>query len=261
LASGIERYQKDIEKLVKQGAKLVMALQREQSPDVTVKSDIPEQELKKLPDFAGNYQAWYSESLALVSQLLPERVDDFRGYYAPKGTRKDILYSNYTISDCLRGTTVRQFERIIAGPASAIGPMYQQFNIVQGLMNRFASSLYDIKTLVHADLLDDELLAAEELNERGFQRAAGAVAGVVLEGHLNAVCDRHGVSLRKKDPAISDLNDALKTASIVETATWRFIQHLGDLRNKCDHKKSSDPTQIEVSELIGGVRKITKTVI
>lgn len=87
------------------------------------------------------------------------------------------------------------------------------------------------------------------------------MAGVVLEGHLAAVCERHKLALRKKDPSISDLNDALKTASIVDVVQWRFVQHLGDLRNKCDHKKSTDPTKDEVAEMIEGVRKITKTLL
>jgi hypothetical protein len=94
----------------------------------------------------------------------------------------------------------------------------------------------------------------------GIQRGAGAIAGVVLEAHLAAVCGRRAIAIRKKDPTISDLNDALKTAATIETPTWRFIQHLGDLRNKCDHKKQSDPSKDDVIELIDGVRKITKTV-
>ncbi|MPZ59401.1 MAG: hypothetical protein GEU91_23545 [Rhizobiales bacterium] len=261
MANAAERYQSDLERLIKQGGKLVLSLQRLAKPDAETKTDLSEDELKNLPDFHLNYQAWYSESLAVVSQLIPERVSDFQAYYAPKGPRKEILFSNYTISDALRGTTVRQYGDVTAGPAAAIRPMYQQYNIVAGLRNRFASTLYDIKTLVHADLLDDELHAAEELNAKGFQRGAGAIAGVVLESHLAAVSKRHNITLRKKDPTISDLNDALKNASVTETPTWRFIQHLGDLRNKCDHKKPTEPTKDDVRELIEGVRKITKTVL
>jgi hypothetical protein len=261
MTNAAERYQKDLDRLVSQGGKLVLSLQRQTQPDAEVKTDLSEEEVKNLPDFGSNYQAWYSESLAVISQLVPERISDFQAYYAPKGPRKEILFSNYTISDALRGTTVKRYGDVIAGPGSAIGPMYQQHNIVAGLRNRFASTLYDIRTLVHADLLDDELHSAEELNAKGFQRGAGAIAGVVLESHLAAVSQRHGIALRKKDPAISDLNDALRNASVTEISTWRFIQHLGDLRNKCDHKKSTEPTKDDVGELIEGVRKITKTVL
>lgn len=194
----------------------------------------------------------------LVSLFLKE---DFRSYYAPKAARKEIRYSNYTMSDYLRGTTISRAGEVIVGPSAGNAAMFQQFNIISGLANRFASTLYDIKTLLHADLIDDELHAADELNKKGFQRGAGAMAGVVLEGHLAAVCERHNITVRKKDPSISELNDALKAASIADVAQWRFIQHLGDLRNKCDHKKATEPTKEEVTSLIEGVRKITKTLL
>jgi hypothetical protein len=139
-------------------------------------------------------------------------------------------------------------------------PMYQQYLMVDGLKKRFESTLFDIRTLVQADLFDDELAAAEELNKKGFRRGGGAVAGVVLERHLLGVCHRHKLPIRKKDPAISDLNDALKSSNIVDIPTWRFIQHLADLRNKCDHSRKAEPTEDEVKQLIEGVRRITKTV-
>ncbi|MBY5639521.1 hypothetical protein HFO39_33050 [Rhizobium leguminosarum] len=58
-----------------------------------------------------------------------------------------------------------------------------------------------------------------------------------------AVCARHQITLRKRDPSIAELNDALKTASVADVAQWRFVQHLGDLRNKCDHQKVVDPSK------------------
>lgn len=261
MPSAFDRYTKDITRLAAQGGKLALKMQLDADPEAPVVHPFTAEELKNLPDIRSTYQQWYSEALAIVSQLIPEREEDFRSYYAPKGVRKDILYSNYTMSDYLRGTTVTRGGERIVGPPAAIPAIFQQFNIVSGLANRFSSTLYDIKTLLHADLMDDELQAAEELNKNGFQRGAGAMAGVVLEGHLAAVCSRHKIPLRKKDPTISDLNDALKAASIADVAQWRFIQHLGDLRNKCDHKKANDPTKEEVAELIEGVRKMTKTLL
>jgi hypothetical protein len=90
-------------------------------------------------------------------------------------------------------------------------------------------------------------------------RGAGAVAGVVLEGHLATVCGNHSVAIAKKKPTIGDFNDALKSANIIDQATWRFIQHLGDIRNACDHN-GQDPAKGSVDDLVAGVRKISKTV-
>jgi hypothetical protein len=66
--------------------------------------------------------------------------------------------------------------------------------------------------------------------------------------------------LSKKEPTISDFNDGLRSAGVIDTAQWRFVQHLGDLRNLCDHSKSAEPTSEQVHDLIGGVAKIMKTI-
>jgi len=131
--------------------------------------------------------------------------------------------------------------------------------ILEAVKQRFESSLFDIRALVQSDLFENELDAAEGLNKNGYQRAAGAVAGVVLEAHLHTVCENHKIGIPKYG-VISKFNDLLKDADTIDIPTWRFIQRLGDLRNLCDHKKSSDPTVVDIKELIDGTRKITKTV-
>jgi hypothetical protein len=124
---------------------------------------------------------------------------------------------------------------------------------------RFESSLFDIRQLVQADVFDSELDAAKELARKKFGRAAGALAGVVLERHLLQVCANHNIRITKKAPGIGDLNNALKEAEVIDTAQWRFIQHLADIRNVCDHSKSEDPTADQVDDLIRGVDKTVKT--
>jgi hypothetical protein len=59
---------------------------------------------------------------------------------------------------------------------------------------------------------------------------------------------------------LGKLNELLKQNNVIDVATWRFIQHLTDLRNLCDHKLTSDPTKVQIEELVSGVRKIIKTV-
>ncbi len=177
MTSTIERYQKDIQRLVNQGGKLVLAMQRECGKLANVKTDLSEEELKNLPDFSSHYQPWYSEAIALLLQILPERLDDFKAYYAPKTPPKEYTWANYTISDFLRGLTVRLRGETVVGQSGALQPMYQQYNIIAGLANRFASTLYDIKTLLHADLMDDELHAAEELKQEGLPTGRGRDGG------------------------------------------------------------------------------------
>jgi hypothetical protein len=216
--------------------------------------------IEAIPGFKTSYQSWYSESLALIKQLLPDRLNDFvRLYEKPKG-RKDITFENYRIEDALQGLQVKQAGQVIASDKSAIPHLTQQLAILASVQRRFESSLFEITQLVQADLFDSELDAAKELLKNKFLRAAGAVSGVVLEKHLAQVCVNHSVRIAKKHPTIADFNEALKSASVIDVPQWRFNQHLADIRNLCDHNKANDPSLEQVKDLIDGVAKITKTI-
>ena len=218
-----------------------------------------EQFIRGLPSFKDDYQAWYSEAKVLVRQLLPDRLADFTRYYERPRTRRELTYENYTIEDYLQGLRRGSIAERIVGPEAAISLFQQQLSIVKSVKERFQSSLFDIRQLAQADLFDSELSAAKELAKNKFNRAAGVLAGVVLEKHLKEVCSNHGLTVRRKNPQISHLNDALKDAGVIDTPEWRSIQHLGDLRNLCAHDGDSEPTAGQVTDILEGVSKVTKT--
>jgi hypothetical protein len=270
VSSNLDRFKKDFDKLLRDAVLIEQSFAHEAYGDeyeaaVLEKCNGNEKEaeehLAALPSFKDAYQSWYSESIAILKQLLPDRVADFiRLYEKPKG-RKEISFENYRIEDALQGLRItRNGYEVIADFKSAMPQLKQQIAILKSLKGRFKSSLYDIRQLVQADLLDSELDAARELLKHKFLRAAGAVAGVVLEKHLLEVCINHNIKISKKHPTISDLNDALKGADVIETPQWRFHQHLADVRNLCDHNKKKEPTSDQVDDLIEGVSKVAKTV-
>ena len=147
----------------------------------------------------------------------------------------------------------------VVGMEAAIPHFRQQLSILKSVKARFESSLFDIRQLVQADLFDSELAAAKELAKHKFNRAAGALAGVVLERHLRQVCDNHGTKLKRR-PTIAILNEALKDAKVIDVPQWRFIQHLADIRNLCDHGGTSEPTADLIADVVAGVMKVTKTI-
>lgn len=263
MSTNIEAYRDDLNKLVHIGNSLHMAIQFECHPKECEEAlggkKKAEEVRKKLPDFNATYQSWYSEAVALIRQLLPDRLEDFKKHYEKPKSRKSIDFENYRIEDCLQGLVTTRYQERKAGPESAIPHVGQQVAILKSVEARFESSLFDIKQLVMADLFDSELESARELNKRGFLRASGAVAGVVLEKHLAQVMSNHGLKSRKKHPCISDYNDHLKNEGVIDTPIWRNIQRLGDIRNLCDHSKDREPTTDEVDELLNGVEKYTKT--
>ncbi len=262
----VDRYKKDLDALVGKGVQLHYAMRHECSPQEFARSakeslgDKTKEFIEALPSFRDEYQPWYSEAKALVRQLLPDRLSDFTRYYEKPKSRKEITSENYTIEDYLNGLNVTRGLSTVVGPEAAIPPFYQQLSIVKSIRERFQSSLFDIRQFAQADLFDSELDAAKELAKNKFTRAAGVVAGVVLERHLSEVCANHDVTVKKKTPQISDLNDALKSASVIDTPQWRSIQHLADLRNLCAHDKQTEPTADQVEDLMAGVAKVTKTI-
>jgi hypothetical protein len=268
MSTNIERYSKDIDKLVTKGRNLFNALQSETLPaefQSLLKKQYGEKAqevLKTLPSFRDDYQTWYSEAKSLIRQLLPDRLQDFTSHYEKPKSRKALTYESYRIEDALQGLTITSgyAKEKVVGPDAAIQHFRQQVAILEAVKGRFESSLFDIRQLVQADLFDSELDAAKELARSKFTRAAGALAGVVLERHLAQVCDNHNIRTAKKEPTISELNNTLKDSNVIDIPQWRFIQHLADIRNLCDHKKTSEPTADQVNDLLAGVTKATKTV-
>lgn len=264
METNLEKYKKDLKKLIDDGKQLFIAMLTAFAPDRLndiLNKDLKTKEeiskfLEKPPNFYNDYQTWYTEALILLKQLLPDRVSDFVKLYEKPKTRKNVTRENYTIEDALQGLYTKDG----LNQKAAIPRFKQQLSIIESVNRRFESSLFNIKQLVQADLFDSELESAEELNKKGFIRAAGAVAGVVLEKHLAQVCENHKIKITKKDPTINDYNQLLKNNDVIETEDWRFIQRLADLRNLCDHSKEREPKKEEIDELINGVEKMTKTI-
>jgi hypothetical protein len=262
MVSNLDRYKNDLDSLSRKGKVLRLVMEAECFPE-RFKTPEWKEKLKALPSFKSSYQSWYSEARVVVKQLLPDRLADFGRYYEKPKPRKNITSENYRIEDYLQGlsmTATRGFETTkIVGPESAIPQFVQQLAILDSVKARFESSLFDIRQLLRADLFDSELDAAKELAKHRFTRAAGAMAGVVLERHLGQVCENHNVKVAKKPTTISILNGALKDANVIDIPQWRSIQHLGDLRNLCDHSKTTEPTPEQTNDLVAGVTKIIKT--
>ena len=210
--------------------------------------------------FREHYQAWYSEALAVVGQVLPDRLTDFRELYKVD-RRKEIDPETFGLADYQIGLSVSRAGVTLFDPdTTAYSKFGQQLSLLKAARRVLDSRLADIRGVLQADLFDSELDAALELLSNGFVRAGGMIAGVVLERHLAEVARTHQVAVRNKVPTISHYNDALKNAGVIDVPTWRFIQRLGDIRNLCGHPKEREPTADEVRDLVEGADKIAKTV-
>jgi hypothetical protein len=238
-----ERITGELGKLVTEGVELIQDMQK---PEPTL--------------FRARYQEWYTRGLGAVRELLPDRLQEFvRLYHVDK--RKEIELDKYGIHDYMLGLSFSRGGQEVDVKGAAFMRFVQQVDIVRSAQVRLDDILANVHGVIQAELLDSEIDAARELCKSNHLRAAGAVAGVVLERHLARACSSRGITSTKKDPSISDWNDKLKELNIIDLPTWRGIQRLSDLRNLCCHPKQRDPTKDEVKELIRGADRIVKTVV
>lgn len=251
-----EQIKKELDELRKLGSNILSGFSLDKKTSVAGSSiKLSPKELVPLI-----YQEWYTKSLPVIRQLMPERYQEFIDLYKSE-KRKEIDYLTYTISDYLIGVQVTRGGKPTFNTESAfLAKLQLQLLILQSASSRVDSLLSNIQGVLQAELFDDELSASEELLKKGHLRAAGTLAGVTLERHLSTVLTNHGFKLAKKTPTIADLNNELKNQGVYDVPDWRFIERLGDIRNYCAHSKEREPTKDEVHEMIEGVKKVIKTI-
>lgn len=211
---------------------------------------------KLLEDFSCDiviqYQIWYSKAHRIVSAVIPERLYDFE-------SQCDIKKGNLTIHGYF--TSGDTFEGILENKKDrAIKCFTIQLGILKSCLNMIDYRLKNIKSLVQADLFDNQLDSAKNLLKNGYIRASEAICGVVLETHFNSVLLNHNLNPNKKTMHLSDYNELLKNEDVYDIATWRKLQYLSDIRNKCDHDKGIEPNKEELEDLIKGCKAVIKTI-
>lgn len=236
-----EEIRTEIEELSKQGYSFISAMNN------NIKSKETPSELYL------NYESWYTKSMAVIQILQPNRVQDFVGAYKNEN-RKSVTITDYTISDALKGITIR-FEDTFSLVFQLI---LKQVKILETCLDKLESKIYNLQSLLQADVFDSELETSKYLLKNGFLRASGAICGVILEKHLGKVCENRNIKL-VKNPKLANFNDALKD-NAYDMLEWRRMQRLADLRNLCDHNKDREPTKEEVEELISGTDRVIKTI-
>ena len=234
---------KELDALYQEGAKLAVAFQK-----------------NKEKQFQYDYQRWYTKALEAVASLAADRHAEFRSYYEIDPKRKSLGYGTYVIQDFIKGVAPSSFQHPgFDTRAQVLTCFFNQLTILNSIGERVDSVLGNIEGELYAELQDNEVAVARQLAKVSL-RAAGALVGVVIEGHLQKVAQAHEVKIAKKNPTIADLNDPLKAASVIETPAWRKISFLADLRNLCSHKKDAEPTKDQVEDLIQGAEWLTKNV-
>ena len=206
----------------------------------------------KEQNFPFEYQEWYTRTCRVIRTLANERYSEFKSYYEIDPKRKDLGYRTYVIQDYMKHVVPsRSKYPEFDSREKVVTCLSNQISILYSVLGNIETILESIDVQLFSELQDAELETAHQLMKVNL-RAAGALAGVVIEHHLQKVTDNHELKIRKKNPTINDLSQLLKTESLIDTPTWRKITYLADIRNICSHKREVDPTKEQVTELIDG---------
>jgi hypothetical protein len=109
--------------------------------------------------------------------------------------------------------------------------------------------LETVKSLVQAELFDDELEQAKELLDKNYYVAAAVIAGVVLETRIRELCKENNITIGKLDK-LSKMNDDLAKNGIYNSLMQKQITALAGLRNSAAHGKTEEFTVEQVKNMI-----------
>ena len=215
----------------------------------------------KEQDFHLEYQEWYTPASRAIQTLANERYAEFKSYYEIDPKRKELGYETYVIQDYMKHIVPSSHNYPgFSSRNQVVICLRNQLNILRSVLGKIEMILESIDVQLLSDLQDAELETAYQLMKVNL-RAAGALAGVVIEHHLQKATNNHGLKIKKKNPAINDLSQLLKSENLIDTPTWRKIAYLADIRNICSHKKEVEPTKEQITELIDGANWLIKNIL
>ncbi len=133
------------------------------------------------------------------------------------------------------------------------------FSVLRRLMAVFLAAKEDfeggyvksIRSLIEAEVFDDELEQAAELLSSGYISAAAVISGIVLESRLRSLCLAHNIPIGKMDK----MNVDLAKAGVHNMIVQKKITALAGIRNSAAHGKGNDFTSADVQSMIDEVRR------
>lgn len=266
MSSNREDIKAELKRLVKEGQYLLI-YEAIKNGRISQEKAVEYNAIEKYKSFVSSlitphstYQTWYSKSIQILKQILPDRLDEFKLLYInPKRGQNAITHLTYSISDYYLGLAVTRGpfrEEVVNGYVAFSSKMSVQTEILNSALNSLDSKLMNIEAVLLSEIFESELETAKDILKKKHVRLAGALAGITLEIHLKKVCINHNLVFRKQNPTISDFNEELKKEDIIDVPTWRLVQRLADIRNLCAHSKEREPKIDEVQDLISGTEKL-----
>lgn len=196
----------------------------------------PEGETKELQDeLRAAYESWYARAEELITKHLHTRLDDFE---RRRSQMKD--YARLSVN------ANHDPEHYVNNAADMFA---EQRNIVKAIPAKVEAEKLSLRRQVSDAFAQDDLLQARDLLDEELNRAAGVVAGVALERHLQTECDEAELEYDHKD-GIASLAQTLYEAGEINSTTLSNLETLGQIRNDCAHANQEEPNEHKVKKII-----------
>lgn len=112
--------------------------------------------------------------------------------------------------------------------------------------------LFNMRSLIQAEVFDDALDQASELLRAGYKDPACVVIGVTLETTLKQLCSQNGISHAKLDK----MNADLCKAGVYNMGMQKQITAWADRRNKAAHGDWDAYSAADVEDMLRGVTRL-----
>jgi hypothetical protein len=194
--------------------------------------------------FEVQYQSWYSRALPLMKQLALDRYAEFQSFYVMDPRYPWGKTSAYVIQDYFRGR-----ESDDAGEETT-RCFKTQLAILKSVSDRLAWAELDTADQVERGLRLSFLATARKLMDVDA-RAAGALAGAVLEGYLKKLTTKHKLRFRKQSPLLKEYIDRLHETKILNIRVHAQATWSAEIATR-SRAKGEAPTKLQVRDLIDG---------
>lgn len=149
----------------------------------------------------------------------------------------------------------RELRKIAGDSGTSLNSYYYRdcFAVLQAASRDYASGmLFDVRSLVAAELFVDFLDQAKHLLENGFYVPAASLVGAVLEDGLRKLCAKNSITVPDKTK-IDALNADLARAGVYSKLVQKNITAYADIRNSADHGRFGQFKQDDVEAMISWV--------
>jgi hypothetical protein len=135
---------------------------------------------------------------------------------------------------------------------------YSPVVLIQGVLKAAKDDyennhIYNLKTLIEAEVFDDFLEQAEYLLSVGYYQPSTVIVGAVLEDSLRKLCIKNNIVLEDK-PKMDKMNADLAKRGFYNKLVQKQITTFADLRNKAAHGKWDEFSIDDVKAFISWIR-------